>query len=195
MAFSLDNYVDVPTRLRMALQAHPDLRVAETGREVVQLGNSTVLVCQVTVWRSHDDPRPVVASASEPIPGRTPYTKDSELMVGMTSALGRALGYMGFGIGKSIASRHEVEARQPTTAKDGSDLETPFPETVKVHRIDGATPKQVGMLRGIARGKGWDTAKVLQEATTVVGTVVLDLSDLSKGQASQLIENWKQQAQ
>ena len=32
-------------------------------------------------------------------------------MVGMTSALGRALGYLGFGIDKGIASNDEVAAR------------------------------------------------------------------------------------
>jgi hypothetical protein len=32
-------------------------------------------------------------------------------MVGMTSALGRALGYAGFGIAKSIASANEVKNR------------------------------------------------------------------------------------
>lgn len=191
MAFSLDNYVDVPTRLRMALERYPDLRVAETGREVVQLGNSIVLVCQVTVWRTADDPRPVVASASEPIPGRTPYTKDSELMVGMTSALGRALGYMGFGIGKSIASRQEVENRQPTTAKDGSQLEEPFPEETTITQLHGASTKQVGYLRALARGKGWDDATLYAEAGKVLGHQVNHLRDLSKDDARQLIDNWK----
>jgi len=114
-----DGYVDVPTRLRMALGKYPDLRIQETARSIEPgPDGSQVLVCTVTVWRSPDDPLPSIASASEPYPGKTPFTRNSELMVGMTSALGRALGYMGFGIDRSIASSNEVEARTgaPTSA-------------------------------------------------------------------------------
>jgi hypothetical protein len=48
----------------------------------------------------------------EPYPGRTTFTKLSEQANGATSALGRALGYMGFGIDKSIATSNEVLGRQ-----------------------------------------------------------------------------------
>jgi len=107
-----DGYVDVPTRLRMALDRFPDLRIQETGQSIQPGPDGTeVLVCTVTVWRDPSDPLPAIASASEPYPGKTPFTRNSELMVGMTSALGRALGYMGFGIDRSIASSNEVAAR------------------------------------------------------------------------------------
>jgi hypothetical protein len=109
---NLDNYVDVPTRLKLALEKWPDLRVQETGRELTDFGGRLTLICTVTVWRSPDDTHPSIASAAENVPGLTPYTKNSELMVGFTSALGRALGYMGVGINSSIASRNEVEARR-----------------------------------------------------------------------------------
>ena len=113
MAFNIDNYVDVPTRLSEALKRYPDLRIQETAAEVVTMPDgSTFYRCTVTVWRDEADPIPAIATAAEPYPGKTPYTKNSEFMVGMTSALGRALGYMGFGISKSIASRNEIEARQ-----------------------------------------------------------------------------------
>jgi hypothetical protein len=112
----LGDYVEVKDRLRMALDRWPDLCVQETGRELCIFGDTQYLVCTVTVWRFPEDTHPSIASAWEP-KGRTPFTRDSELMVGMTSALGRALGYMGFGITKSIASANEVEARrEPTRA-------------------------------------------------------------------------------
>lgn len=108
----LDGYVDVPTRLRLALEKYPDLRVVEAGHQIVEFNNSaTFLVCSVAVYLTPDDTRPVTGSAWEPLPGLTPYTRNSELMVGYTSALGRALGYLGFGIDRAIASANEVEAR------------------------------------------------------------------------------------
>ena len=116
MAFNIDNYVDVPTRLAEALKKYPDLRIQETSADVVTMPvGSTFYRCTVTVWRDEKDPLPSIATAAEPYPGKTPYTKNSEFMVGMTSALGRALGYMGFGVAKAIASRNEVEARQTQT--------------------------------------------------------------------------------
>ena len=112
MSFSLEGYVDVPTRLRRALEAFPDLRVQEGQAYIEETPAGHVLVCKVTVYRTADDPLPTIASASEPYPGKTPYTKDSERMVGFTSALGRALGYMGFGIENGIASANEIAARR-----------------------------------------------------------------------------------
>lgn len=107
----LGDYIEVKDRLRMALERYPDLTVVERTPYTMEFGDKTFLVCTVDVHRDASDQLPIMASAWEPLPGRTPYTRDSELMVGMTSALGRALGYMGFGITKSIASANEVKNR------------------------------------------------------------------------------------
>ena len=108
----LGDYVEVKDRLKAALDNYPELRVVEEHAQLLEVGDRQFLVCRVAVHRTPDDPLPMVAAAWEPLPGRTPYTRDSELMVGMTSALGRALGYMGFGIAKSIASANEVKNRR-----------------------------------------------------------------------------------
>jgi len=108
----LGNYVPVNQRLLDALGRWPDLRVQETAFDIMRIEEQTFLVCEVTVWRTADDPKPSIATAAEPFPGKTPYTRGSERMVGFTSALGRALGYMGIGIHEAMASSNEVEARQ-----------------------------------------------------------------------------------
>lgn len=124
MAFELNGYVDVPTRLRLALQDWPQLRIQETSCTLEQVGEQLFLICVVTVWRDERDAVPVIASAAEQVPGRTPYTRNAERMVGFTSALGRALGYMGYGIDKSIASHDEIKHRQ-----EFANVEDPFPTT------------------------------------------------------------------
>lgn len=111
---NLDGYVTVNERLKLALAKYPDLRVEELPFQIVEIGDQTNLHCTVKVYTTPDDTRPVLGSVLEPVPGRTPYTRHSELMVGMTSALGRALGYLGFGIDKGIASNDEVAARVGT---------------------------------------------------------------------------------
>lgn len=104
------DYVEVKDRLRMALAKYPDLTIVEQQPTVMTVYDIEFLICTVHIHTHPEDTRPVVASAWEPR-GRTPYTRDSELMNGYTSAVGRALGYLGFGITKSIASANEVKNR------------------------------------------------------------------------------------
>jgi hypothetical protein len=194
--FNLDNYVDVPTRLGMALQKYPDLRIQETQREIIEMPDKSCFIrCTVTVWRDANDPIPAVASACEIYPGRTPYTKMSENEVGFTSALGRALGYMGFGINKSIASRNEVEAaqsRQPTgrlaPVVPMHDVEVPFPDEPQ---REYATPKQMGMMRALANGQGLkgDDLKTFISAT--LNREVHTSGELTKRDISKVIDALK----
>ena len=44
MAFNLDNYVDVPTRLAEALKRWPDLRIQETDNQVITMPNGLSLI-------------------------------------------------------------------------------------------------------------------------------------------------------
>jgi hypothetical protein len=194
--FNLDNYVDVPTRLGMALKKYPDLRIQETQREIIEMPDKSCFIrCTVTVWRDANDPIPAVASACEIYPGRTPYTKMSENEVGFTSALGRALGYMGFGINKSIASRNEVEAaqsRQPTgrlaPVVPMHDVEVPFPDEPQ---REYATPKQMGMMRALANGQGLkgDDLKTFISAT--LNREVHTSGELTKRDISKVIDALK----
>jgi hypothetical protein len=132
-AFNLGDYVDVPTRLAEALKRWPNLRIQETRPVIVTVDNQAYVEISCTVWRDDTDPLPTTAYCWEPIPGRTPYTKGSEMMNASTSCLGRALGFLGMGIGKSIASRNEVQARQPGPLAEvkpiRDDLEQPFGDT------------------------------------------------------------------
>ena len=112
MSFDLSEYVDVKHRLNLALHKHPDLRVVEDAPELITIGERVYIQCAVTVFRSADDLLPGRAYCWEVWPGRTPFTKESEQQNGATSALGRCLGYMGFGIDTGIASANEVRTAQ-----------------------------------------------------------------------------------
>jgi hypothetical protein len=121
---NLDGYIPVHERLRRALERFPDLHVVEDGWRLVELGDRSALECVVRVYRTVDDPLPVVGTVLEPFPGSTPFTRGSELMVGFTSALGRALGYLGVGLEAGLASRDEIAAR---TGPDRDDRRSQEP--------------------------------------------------------------------
>jgi hypothetical protein len=159
MAFDLSEYVDVKTRLKQALKVFPQLRIVEHRPEITQVGDQLFIECSVTVSRDPDDPIPVTAYVFEPYPGKTSFTRNAEQMNGATSVLGRALGYMGLGIDKSIASSNELLGRQqasedtdrnkivsiarPTPVLD-SPRETPT-------SVMGPRSKQIGEARLSAR--------------------------------------------
>ena len=191
MAFNIDNYIDVPTRLKEALLKHPNLRIQETAAEVVTMPDgSTFYRCTVTVWRDETDPIPSIATAAEPYPGKTPYTKNSEFMVGMTSALGRALGYMGFGISKSIASRNEIEARQDSQKPDAQIAPIRREQPTNTHS-KGASQKQVYFIKSLAKGAGFDEAALHDYIAATLDSDAVTLETLSPEQATQMIDALK----
>ena len=166
---NLDGYIDVPTRLALALERFPDLRVTESNPVVITVDDAKFVQVTTTVWRTPDDPIPCRATAWEPLPGRTPFTRDSEMMNASTSALGRALGLMGLGLRGSISTSDEVRNRQqssparpereavPSRGEPRYEADPegaiPRPNTTST---DPATDKQLGMLRGMMRRRGLD---------------------------------------
>jgi len=182
----MDNYVDVATRLKWAFEKYPDLRIQETHREVIEMPDKSCFIrCVVTIWRTADDPIPCIASACELYPGRTSFQKFSESEVGFTSSVGRALSYMGFSGNKSLASLDEINSakgRQPTRLAEV----VPFPEEgpAKVYPSN----KQLGMMRGLANGKGIQGDALKEYCCTVLGRTILSTNDLTKQDISKVID-------
>ena len=155
---NLDGYVTVNERLKMALAKYPDLRVMELPFLVQEINGDTFLWCAVAVYPTPEH-QPTNGSVLEPMPGRTPYTRNSELMVGYTSALGRALGYLGFGIDKGIASNDEVAARIGTDREFNDAMPAVTRAKVGSRAKTGA---QKAAEAALERGGGADTAEPLE---------------------------------
>lgn len=116
MAFAKD-YIDVAQRLRDMRAIYPELTLQQVDLKFITFGGSDWVVYTAAAYRTFDDARPGIGTAWEPIPGKTPYTKDSEVMVAETSAWGRALVAIGADTKNGIASANEVAARQAPTVK------------------------------------------------------------------------------
>lgn len=115
--FDLGDYVTVPQREALFYSTYPDGRIVSSTPIVRTVGDRTFIEVTTSVFRTPDDPLPCVASAWEPFPGRTPYTKDSEMMNAETSAIGRALAAAGIAVNRSLASAEEVRNRQAERAE------------------------------------------------------------------------------
>ena len=106
--FELGDYVEVHERIEWFLAKYPE---GSLQAEVIPSPEGTIYV-RAFAYRSPTDERPGTGLASEPVPGRTPYTKESELMNAETSAWGRALAALGAPTKGHIASAAEVRNRK-----------------------------------------------------------------------------------
>jgi len=161
MPYELNGYMDVATRLDLAFQKYPDLRIQETRREVITVHDTTYVAVQVTVWRTPDDPLPAIAESWEVTPGRSNFTRNSEYENASTSAVGRALRLAGIGAGGPIASADEVRVRQsesptvqpaPIEERQAVDPAGPIPRPARI--TQEASPAQLNKLRAMMRSKG-----------------------------------------
>lgn len=151
----LSNYVDVAERIRDFRTKHPEGCLQS---EIVPLHDALAdrfIAVRATAYRTPDDPRPGVGLAYEPVPGKTPFTRDSELQNAETSAWGRAIVAVGAAdTQRGIASRQEV-ANRATAAE-----EPPLPPI---------TPDVAADLKARLGALGTDAKAGLRETFTAAG--------------------------
>jgi hypothetical protein len=123
---SLDDYIEVSQRIADFREKYPEgtlqpANVEKPWELAIVTGNDkdgkpvtqSFVVYVAAAYRSPDDRRPGIGVAWEVFPGRTPYTRGSEIQNAETSAWGRAVIAVGASDSKrGIASREEVRNRQ-----------------------------------------------------------------------------------
>jgi hypothetical protein len=114
----MDDYVDVAERIRQFKEQYPDGSLQTSTPWIIEVGDKTYVAVAAAAYRTPDDLRPGIGSAWEPVPGPTPFTRDSELMNAETSAWGRAIVALGFET-KKIASANEVRNLQGSSEPEG----------------------------------------------------------------------------
>lgn len=139
--FSLDGYTTVNQRILAFYETHPAGVISTHPAKVIELGSAVFISVLAEVYTSPDAPA-VVAEAWEVYPGKTPYTRDSEMMNAATSAIGRALMQLGIGIEKAAASADEVKIAQERRTETGDG-----PATRTAQKKWKATEKQVDAVK------------------------------------------------
>lgn len=133
--FNLDDYKDVAERLEEFFAKHPE---GSLQAEMTYMSEPAGWLCIASAYRNPEDPRPGIGHAFEPVPGKTPYTRDSECQNAETAAWGRALVALGDKT-KKIASRQEIRNRQPEpkAASEG--------QKKRLHAVIASIAKQRGV--------------------------------------------------
>ncbi len=144
MGFELStDYIDVAERIAEFRDKHPEgsLQPADLAKpfSVETIGDQTFIVYVAAAYRTPDDQRPGIGCAYEIYPGRTPYTKMSELQNAETSAWGRAIvAVLAADTKRGIASVQEMRSQSENSG-------VPM-DPVKAARVElSAALKRVGV--------------------------------------------------
>jgi hypothetical protein len=162
--FALGDYVEVSERIAAWFEAYPDGRI-ET--ELVSMTDKLV-VTKSRCYRTNEiNEQPAgIGHSMLGIPGKTPYTKDSELENCETSSVGRALVMAGIP-SKSIASGHEIRNKRMDEPK-------PEPKSADVAMTADELTYFNDAIQQIA------SAKSLDELKELVGDPLAKKSDTLK---------------
>lgn len=123
MSTFAEGYIDVAERIAAFRELYPtgSLQPADPARpyRIETIGDQIHIVYGAAAYRTPDDVRPGIGYAYEPYPGRTPYTRGSELQNAETSAWGRAIvAALAADTKRGIASAQEVRNRQADRDRD-----------------------------------------------------------------------------
>lgn len=170
-----DDYVTVAERIALFIAKYPDGSL-DFSWEYQELNGQPLIVGTARAYRSPEDPRPGIGSAWELLPGRTPYTRGSELMNLETSCWGRAIVALGIGAKRGVASAEEIHA-----AREESPARAQTPAR--------ASQAQLTKIEGLLHRAGMrGTEAELDDFISQIAQREIKLTELDKRQASWLID-------
>jgi hypothetical protein len=150
--FNMDDYVPVNERIEAFLAAYPE---GSLQSEIVELSDKRVTV-RAYAYRTPGDERPGMGHSWLELPGKTTFTRGSELENAETSAWGRAIAALGFEVKRGVASAEEVASKK----SDGGIVDEAKPSRRAPSPPPSTEPVSLGMqtMHGLAglNAKGAD---------------------------------------
>ena len=172
--FDLNLYETVAQRLVRWWAEYPDGRIITS----IHHYDGSTIIMRAECYNNDD--RLIATGYAEEVFGNSPVNKTSFLENCETSAIGRAISNSRIGHTGERASVTEME---------------------KVNRINSApakpdshgsaTPKQIGFLKSLARGKGWDDLQLLDYIHKFLQVDDCVVETLTAGQCSAVIDGLK----
>lgn len=112
------DYIDVATRIVEFREKYPTGSLQQHDLQFIDFAGQSWVIYTAAAYRTPDDTRPGMGTAWEPVPGKTNFTRDSELQNAETAAWGRAIvAALAADTRKGIASAEEVRNRQSDASR------------------------------------------------------------------------------
>lgn len=182
------DYVMVNERIKAFKELYPDYAIVT---EIEHLGDG---MCVIKAMVMDAEGNPKASGHAYEKEGSSPINKTSYIENCETSAVGRALGFMGIGIDTSICSAEELAiaiSQQETPEQiaerklNGEAVELPTGEDF-AKAMKSASSQQITMIKGIAERIGQPMDNICKKYK------VKELGDLSPEQATEIIEKLKE---
>ena len=172
--FDLSLYETVAQRLVRWWTEYPDGRIITS----IHHYDGSTIIMRAECYNNDD--RLIATGYAEEVFGNSPVNKTSFLENCETSAIGRAISNSRIGHTGERASSTEMEK----VNRVNSELARP-----DTH--GSATPKQIGFLKSLARGKGWDDLQLLDYIHRALNVDDVVVETLTSGQCRVIIDGLK----
>jgi hypothetical protein len=172
--FDLSLYETVAQRLVRWWTEYPDGRIITS----IHHYDGSTIIMRAECYNNDD--RLIATGYAEEVFGNSPVNKTSFLENCETSAIGRAISNSRIG--------HTGE-RASSTEMDKVNRVNSQPARPDTH--GSATPKQIGFLKSLARGKGWDDLQLLDYIHKLLRVDDVIVETLTAGQCSAVIDGLK----
>ena len=171
--FDLSLYETVAQRLERWWIAFPNGRIITS----IHHYDGTTVIMRAECFNNED--KLISTGYAEEVFGSSNVNKTSYIENCETSCIGRAISNSCIGHTGERASSTEMDKVNRVNS-------TPAPDT-----FGGATPKQIGFLKSLARGKAWDDFQLLEFIHKTLGVDDVVIETLSSGQCRVLIDRMK----
>jgi hypothetical protein len=172
--FDLSLYETVAQRLVRWWTEYPDGRIITS----IHHYDGSTIIMRAECYNNDD--RLIATGYAEEVFGNSPVNKTSFLENCETSAIGRAISNSRIGHTGERASVTEMEKVNRINSA---------PAKTDTH--GSATPKQIGFLKSLARGKGWDDLQLLDYIHKLLQVDDCVVETLTAGQCSAVIDGLK----
>jgi len=172
--FDLSLYETVAQRLVRWWTEYPDGRIITS----IHHYDGSTIIMRAECYNNDD--RLIATGYAEEVFGNSPVNKTSFLENCETSAIGRAISNSRIGHTGERASSTEMEKVNRVNS-----------EPARSDTHGSATPKQIGFLKSLARGKGWDDLQLLDYIHKLLRVDDVVVETLTAGQCSVVIDGLK----
>jgi hypothetical protein len=172
--FDLSLYETVAQRLVRWWTEYPDGRIITS----IHHYDGSTIIMRAECYNNDD--RLIATGYAEEVFGNSPVNKTSFLENCETSAIGRAISNSRIGHTGERASSTEMEKVNRVNS-----------EPARLDTHGGATPKQIGFLKSLARGKGWDDLQLLDYIHRALNVDDVVVETLTSGQCRVIIDGLK----
>lgn len=172
--FDLSLYETVAQRLVRWWTEYPDGRIITS----IHHYDGSTIIMRAECYNNDD--RLIATGYAEEVFGNSPVNKTSFLENCETSAIGRAISNSRIGHTGERASSTEMEKVNRVNS-----------EPARLDSHGSATPKQIGFLKSLARGKGWDDLQLLDYIHKLLRVDDVIVETLTAGQCSAVIDGLK----